>query len=476
MSNSCRINELEDNPKIVCERRVKTGGYCILHNPTSDKDSTDFEPELERTLAIKNCELIDLRRVWFVGKNAPFSDRLIEKEILFDYAQFYTAVPSFTKTKFQKKCSFQAAAFGRGISFDGCKFFDLVTFKSAIFDRGTAFFINTTFHSTADFSARVIAVPLRFENGCIFESGLTIENSSITSELVFESITLYGQTSFKGVGLNNATFKFTDVKFYGRTEFGQSPSFFDSNPPKFTKCDLREVRMLDLPLDVKANGQLRLTINGCTWPKKKYWFIQGRNIIADEKDIKKSPELLRAYQHLHKRYYDNSEFEQSKEFYVSFMVQKRKLREGNWLAWIFDIVFSVFSRYGESLKRPFIALIAMWFIVPILLLQLGIQLETPIRNELPKKVRMPIELSVSNENTTFIISTQEYWKAFLLNLSLSTLIRGGEPKPALTSPANAVILFETLLNGVFLGFIALANRRIFVPKKPIQSSLGDSNE
>jgi hypothetical protein len=159
--------------------------------------------------------------------------------------------------------------------------------------------------------------------------------------------------------------------------------------------------------------------------------------------------MVRIYRKLHESYYNRSEFDNyADEFYVSLMVAKRKATKGNWAGKFANLIYSVLSRYGQSISRPLIALLVMWAVVPVILLWLGIRLEP-------------------NGEDVLFRTWEEYFKTIQLNFSLSTLVRSSELRPPITSVQNTILLIETFLNALLGSFIGLGIRRKFAPRKPL---------
>jgi len=472
METYCTINRRNNIQNFVCERIAYDRELCILHSDNNKKDQNLFHDELKRTLEDSSIDVIDLRNVIFVGGYELFRNRIFSKKILFDNSQFILGVPTFIDVKFDQKCSFRHVSFNTGVKFASCifneiadfnqvgflhqetifeavRFFDKAVFFGSTFSNATRFREKCIFSDGADFSGVHVRANLLVEN-CVFDGPLTFNNSLIESSVLFRKTLLNGHNSFLIKQLKNYTFNFDEVTFFGQTDFGEDK--FSNIPPSFHRCDMKEVKILQLPILVFHNGVSKVQVEKCTWPKKNYLFIRGRDVTADEKYRARPFDLLKLYKYLHRRYFESSEYQQAIEFYVGFMIQKRKLQKGEWFAKLIDGFYSIFSRYGESISRPFWALIVMWLIVPILLLQLGIKLDSP---DVPE-TKFPF------------VNLTDYFRTVSLNLQLSTLVRSSELRPQITSWQSTILFFETVLNGLFLGFFALGIRRRSVPRKPIE--------
>lgn len=472
MPLQCTYTRQDEDEKIECKRRIDSGQVCILHDNRVGKDQNEFFDELKNTLENPMDTVVDLRGVVFVGGYELFTQQNFQRKVLFDFAEFVIKVPTFTDIQFSKEISFRGTKFFKGVVFKNCDFFAEANFKMAEFSSAEARFVKTRFHKNAVFSGAIFQSRTFFIDNCCFEKsadfsgthvkshmtiedvlfkrGLNFDDSIIESSVRLTNVELSGKNLFTVKELKGNNFGFEKVKFLGLTDFDLLK--FNSNAPPFIDCDLKEVRFLQM-LDVDHIDQWNKPyIERCKWPRKKYWFVSGRKIVADEMHGADQHKLLKLYKYLHKKFYMNSEYQLALEFYVGFMIQKRKLQKGERLAKLLDGFYSLFSRYGESISRPFWALILMWLLVPILLLQLGIKLDTTD----------VIETKFPSANLT------DYFRTVSLNIQLSTLVRSSELRPAITSWQSTILFFETVLNALFVGFFALGIRRRSVPKKPIE--------
>lgn len=472
MAVQCTYTQRDGDKNIECKRIIDSGQLCILHDNRGTKDLQEFENELRKSIKDPHNSNIDFRGTVFIGGYELFNQQLFQKKVLFDFAEFLVGVPSFKKIKFKQELSFKHVTFREGVIFEECEFFVAAEFQDAVFERARVLFDQVHFHKKANFASSIFQSNAIFTNRCIFHqvadfSGIDVRNhflisnatfgsdllfdeSKIQSSVALEQVILKGRNSFKVRELNSNTFRFDGVLFLGRTEFDLTK--FNSIPPSFIRCDLKEVRFLQLFNVDQFDDLSKPYIEQCKWARKKYWIISGRKIVADEKYKADQHKLLKLYRYLHKKFYIDSNYQLATEFYVGFMIQKRKLQTREWLAKRLDEFYSLFSRYGESINRPFWALVLMWFLVPILLLQLGIKLEAP---NLPETKFPNVNLS-------------DYFRTVSLNLQLSTLVRSSELRPPITSWQSTILFFETVLNGLFLGFFALGIRRRTVPRKPIE--------
>ncbi len=476
-----RINNGDKDP-FLCKRSLFKNDQCVLHYSGDEKDTQLLDEQIKYELDDSDTDILDLRGAQFHNVPEVFITGTIKKEVWFDEAVFHRNF-LFKNLDFHCKCSFTKCEFKYGVEFINCKFLDHFIFENVFLPHSIPepqklYFELCEFHNEASFHLSQCGIFVHFKHivfygeanfkevtfgqslkltDVVFSEDVSFEQTDFNKPLYFEVVNFRGQADFNISSLNGVQ-EFKKVNFNGQSYF--NPFVSSGHDFSFYNCDLSGLRVLTLPLLEKRSVEFR----SCSWAKKKLLFPPGRDVLADEYDLK-SPfsylQLLKAYKLLHKRYYLSSEFQQAREFYVGFMILKRKLQRGEWLAKRFDEFYSLFSRYGESIYRPFWSLIAMWLLVPIILLHLGIKLENGA-----DEIVMPIVIGF--EDTAFIPFTVVYWKTVLLNLSLSTLIRTSELRPAITSLQSFIIFLETVLNALFLGFFALGIRRRSVPKKPIE--------
>jgi uncharacterized protein YjbI with pentapeptide repeats len=344
-------------------------------------------------------------------------------------------------------CIFTGAKFRKGASFHNAHFNSDVRIWSKMDPNGDAVLEETRFAECVNFKRTEFQSTVSFKGkGVVFEMGADFEECHINAGFSFHRVEFRaGRLSILPRNIPGGL-NFTECQLGSAVFFSQSLS---QSKPLFRECDLQGVRLLGL-LDFIETVRLK----DCAWPRKpNRRFFEDRYCVADETDDPKSQRLLELYGILHQRFYEKKQFDLSGGFYESFMITKRKVSKGKWAAKIIDWVYCVLSRYGESIKRPACALVVMWLVAPILLLWLGIPLV---------ESGEPVAFDV-----THLTPFSHYLKAIQVNFSLSTFLRSNSMRPPLASIQNTVLIGETLLNGFFLGFLALGIRRHFAPKKPV---------
>jgi uncharacterized protein YjbI with pentapeptide repeats len=443
-----------------------------LHDSSLDKNLDLFNKAIEDTLNDTEAEDCDFRGVIFPYSTESFSNIHLHKKIIFDKSQFMKASnfhhskfdggSSFENVIFNEIATFDTAYFGPNCNFSKAKFRRAAIFSNAIFE-GVCSFQSCQFEFTINFNHTMFLGKTNFNN-CAFMQ------DSIFTNTIFHNILDFQKAIFRRtVDFGNAEFlsntSFADVQFFyppyfNYTKFRGRASFFGSSfsnkEVTLNRCDLSKLIFHGLPQI--GDG---LLIKRCRWAKKFNLIPSfGRIFIEDEIVFPGSEKVIDKYRKLQKYFYDSCYFDLAREFYIGFMICKRKAAKRTFWVIVFDFIYSVISRYGESITRPILTLILMWLIVPIILLIFGIKLNPESPASLDTRFYITFDFK------DFLLLTSEYWDAFKLNLSLSTIIRSNSLRPPITSWQNTILLIETFLNILFVSFIALGIKRHFTPRKP----------
>ena len=408
-----------------CPRSASESGYCALHDPELAKDSGQAKAAIEETLN-SGANPLDFSNGIFYDTES-FGHRTFKKRLIFDdsifhqdvhfYESAFIAGCSFKNTTFHQKVNFSHATFNVESSFVNATFLEKAHFADAIL-QGTSF-IKTKFKKGVDFSNATLSLPDFSETSFGVGEAVSFQSTSFDRPCVFHKTIFKGRTSFHNCSFNRDNALFT-----------------------FRNCDMSGLLLTECPFFPH-----HIKLLDCIWPKR--YGKRGRLIVRDEFSEASSSDVVRAYHNLHKIYYNRSEFDNNAdEFYVSFMVAKRKATKGNWAGKFASLIYSILSRYGQSISRPLVYLLVMWAVFPAILLWLGIQLGP-------------------DGDVVHLGTWDEYFKAVQLNFSLSTLVRSSELRPPITSIQNTILLIETFLNALLGSFIGLGIRRRFAPKKPL---------
>ncbi|MFH1372831.1 MAG: pentapeptide repeat-containing protein [bacterium] len=457
--------KLVDGTDYECRRPAGDNEYCFLHSQDPEKDHQTFVSVVKEALRGESKFPGGLRGAVFFTTEGLF-DGHIALRVLLDKAEFHC------------DADFKDIDFPLGVSFDGAKFKERAVFSGRKTELGEASFRRAHFYGDAQFDGVFFSKRSSFDSA-IFEQGadfscprrkgicrasfqnVQFKQGAQFTNREFDSVFDISGAEF-GLGAETSFFlstfggkrDFRSVKFLSDTTF-KNAGFGAKPPTRFYNCDLSGLRLLDF-----GNRTEDIQFHNVTWPKRG--FFQGQRAhVADENENPKSLELVRLYRHLQQYYYDQSEFGLSSAFYQGFMIAKRRAEEGNRFGRHFvEGLYSFFSRYGESIWRPLIALLILWLLVPIFLLFMGINLEQ-------RDVEVNYDWFRDGAVGQFM---SDYRKAIQWSFSLSTFFRSSELRPPLTSWQHLILIGETILTGLFFSFLVMAIRRRFAPKKPMEVS------
>ncbi|MFH1891783.1 MAG: pentapeptide repeat-containing protein [Candidatus Zixiibacteriota bacterium] len=475
MSPTCDYSVKSEGQVVHCNRRADDSGKCILHNPNENKDRDAFVKALIQELDPPYSKPIDLTGVVFTHLDPNFWKRSFHADVSFDRARFLSPV-RFEGASFSSNCSFVFTAFQREVTFSNCYFggevvlkqlnaagmpwtFRNVTFwkgfKLAAFElNGEILMYNVESYLSSLFRSLTLHGRLGIEGSTTFHGLVEFDHCILNKSISCKNVSFKQGVTMTSCEIKTQSPEFQETEFLGPTIFPNSEQMYQ--PPTFKSCNLQGVRIDNLPLELY---QPPMMLYDCTWGTKGKKGFGQRHIVADEIDRPKSQRLIEVYRYLFKFYYDKSDFSLSSDFYIGFAIANRMIHKRNPISKFIDIFYCKFARYGESILRPLFALLIMWIIVPIVLLQIGIKIDAGSA----VVVTRPIFDSTSN---SLILFTGIFWKTVLMNIALSTIVRSSELRPPITSWQYFIILAETLLNGAFLAFIAVAVKRTFSPKKP----------
>ncbi|MBN2225992.1 MAG: hypothetical protein JW763_01375 [candidate division Zixibacteria bacterium] len=498
----CKAKIKVGDQEYSCNSKAGPNDYCILHDDDPNKDKKDFIIAVRDIIYNPAIDPSRLRGTVFNTTDGLFNKNISNRLIL-DGATFNCDVEiknihiqntsSFRNVTFNGKfncrdlniierCEFDDVNFNgktlmhnvqfhSGVYFNKMECSDEICFDNVQFNKGNCVYSDCVFHSDSSFKKVACSDVLKYSNvefygilvleDCHMRKGLEMDNVYCYSESMFRDIhvsfrmlfnmcTLSGEASFPVTNLPSETY-FINVSFLGNTDFDKEYNIGPKNLI-FKNCNMQGVYMKTLPF---LNGD-SVEIQDCKWPKKGR--IRRRHIINDENRAEEYDLVKRIYRKLHEHYYKLSDFRLASDFYIGFLTANRKASNIPFPARMLNWLYGVFAQYGESYTRPFLAILVMWFIAPLLLLLMGVQLD-PNMGE----VKYTLALGLDD----FILLTTDYWKTFIYNISLSTLFRGAELRPHITSWPHALICIETLLNAVFVSFMVVGIRRQFVPKKPV---------
>ena len=461
------------NPRCQkCPRPASVGPFCRIHQPAEKMNIQLFHDTVLAEWNDASLDKLDLSRIEYNGSWDFLKGEKSDKEIVLDSAHLETCLElnGITCTGLSlKDVLFKGGLYLKDLEIQGT--FDLVNSKI----HGGVFKLqHVTVEGDTVCSPQTCQSHFQIGGDCKFEgktdfgkgqfeASVNIKDSFFGKEVSFDeaklhsgfnasNVTFQGPLVFTPLGISSGP-HFNKVDFLGESLFTKEDRHVSS--ATFQNCRLDGVRFLTIREPKVAE------IKDCTWPRKPTKpFLRSRFRVADEYDRSNSLELAQLYRKLHKKYYEESNFKYSSDFYVGFMTMNRRTSRTNKVSWFCDLFYAVVSKYGESVRRPLLGLGLMWFLIPFALMFLG----------LPQDAARPSDLTTwswFHPDGTFFLWYGDYWYGFVYNLASSTLFRGtGSVQPTFT--LQFVIIFvETILNILLIGFTAVGIRRQFVPKKPM---------
>jgi hypothetical protein len=519
MSVQCAYRKVIDGQTVTCLREaLRDSDLCIIHSPANAKQPGTIQAAIRRELDNTELNALDFRGGKFPDLGDVFCKRSsIKPPVLFDGAEFNLPL-NIEDTVFERSCSMRGIIQHKPLSFTRVQIGGDFVLAPAGDSVGSARLTRLTAKGRFEVHAAESNFQLRLSEESLLEGPavlkgpfkvFVIENTAFKKSFQFENAKVQGPFLLHNVAFSGPTNlslqeisqspTFRNVQFQDVTRFEPAPLI--SREPMFQECDLTGVRFLTLPPTLwQGYDVAKRNIVDCTWPRRlRGIFRRHRLHVADEEDRSRIVAVVRVqawiakllrrfrnhgenwgqsyidvadhdyyfvlnlsklYRVLHKKYYMDSEFTTASEFYISFMTMKRKANKGRFWARAVDLFYALFSRYGESIARPLIALSLIWTSATIFLMSLGI----PLDSERPT---VDISYSFGLSDGPFFLWLGDFWRAFAVNLASLSFFKAGAFVPKPFSDQSIVLIVEMILNVVFVGFLALAIRRQFAPKKPM---------
>ncbi|MBR1270459.1 pentapeptide repeat-containing protein [Bradyrhizobium sp. AUGA SZCCT0222] len=294
---------------------------------------------------------IDFHEFLFVNlvdfTNATFSDFVVFDRASFSGdAQFFDATFAqhawFETATFTNKASFNRVTFSGPCCFDSATFKSLADFDSAHFEN---FNFRSTAFSRANFRAAI------FGKGA-FESATFFENAS------FDSATFSGPIDFDFVAFNREV-SFVNTKFAGQTRF--SGARFETHVPDFRGATIHEATEW----------------HDVIWPRpSRHRSAAQRQVYAYER-LKQEMERLKKH-------------EDEQSFFRRELRARRALIRKLSGSWILNILYELFSDYGNSFIRP-----VLW-LIGVFAAGIAIFTKVPLCAGEPMPFKLAVKLSFSN--------------------------------------------------------------------------------
>lgn len=472
MARTCERTYEYQGEIITCNREVYDGHFCILHSGEPKKSPIRFNPELTEVLTDGTGPIV-LAAIYFVDCNEVFEGKTFERLVVIVGCTFGQPL-TIRKAKFNHGLVLSSKTKVHShLRFEECQFRDCLDFNDTIVDAYDVRFERCHLSATINIEnsnfggkLRIVSATrlsgLRITNSglegvalesCEFEQDVLLTEASLAQDFSCADVTFLKKLRVQMLS-QTTTVDFRKVSFKGEARFDSG--HMSKWSPSFEDCDMTGVLISTLPLWKLSEGLDMF--HSCRWPVKKMPLCSTRTVVEDEKHIPNDLRLVSIYRALHKYYYDRSDFKLSGDFYVGMMKAKRRSgwhhASGGKMSSAVAAVYEFASRYGESIKRPLALLIALWVLMPLVLLWIGLRFD-------PDPNAPVYSLSWSGN------CCGGYIDALLLNISVSTIFRFPDMWKVLSAGQKFIILAETVLNGTLLGLLILSIRRVFAPKKPI---------
>ena len=405
-----------------CKRPATHDGYCIYHWPSPEKDEEFLEVLKQdvRTLG----DPADLSGAIFYEVGDTFNCA-IKKSIWLQYAEFRREVV-IERADFTEYCRFSNARFVEPVTMKTSVTFNTVLFDNTVFCKG-AHFSSVNFQYV-DFSGSVFGP----------KGDTTFEECRFASHVSFKSGKILCPCSFHEcrVDLNTQ----------------EQARVID-----FTGCKISGLRFIDSKTYRVGN----MNLDHAEYDKRFLSSRFGRPVIRDELEGISDWRLVEFYRHMHTAKYDSSQFEEASEFYVSFMAARKSSEKRTLLNRFIMRVYGSFARYGQSIVRPLVLLLAAWTIVSVLLFMFP---------DFTSRSNTPISIVDSESTNTFWDAAIQYGKAFVFTVSHSTIDRNSPMTPAVTCWQGVMFFILFFVNILLASFVAVGIKHQVRPTLPVRKT------
>lgn len=455
--------------------------YCLMHFPGNEK-STDFKKALQKKLENND---FNFRGVWFpdgvtfqdgkFNSNVNFQEAAFSTEISFKDATFYGEA-DFNRVKFHGRASFHAAVFEAVTFFGGATFFAAANFRSARF-KGLANFNTAIFKEQASFNFVVFTKGSIFD-GAVFDAAAEFQDDTFIEAANLSSVTFIGEANFnrstfggrtnfikttfgKKADFVSATFAgladFSFATFLNQATFeGSSRAPFDDARSALNLKNARVERVDDVSfhtlrlhphwfVNVDARKfdfiNVRWANSGHAGPELE--LLEQKGISSRHSLLAIACRKLAANADEHDRYREASHFRR---------MAMDSERMGGWrrfglMSWWYWMA----SGYGERPFQAFLILLAIMLLFTVLYMQVGFARWEP---------RLATESDAATVKRDEVGAPLSFRRALTYSAGVITLQRP-EPRPA-TTPAQTIVLLETVLGPFQAALLALAIRRKFM--------------
>src|SRR6266545_3591121 len=504
-------NEKAEDFKVVLERKLdsKDFDFCGIWFPyranfakARFSVNADFSKAIFSMGAIfRNAEFkrADFSNATF-SADADFALAKFSEEVYFSDASF-TAAAKFAIASFNADANFSKATFGADADFSKAIFSADANFNSASFSAGPNFskanfsaaakfgfasfsadadFSDVSFSAGADFSSAAFSAAANFSSAS-FGAAAKFNHTSFSDAANFIETTFKDYFYFTGSSSRRSfgdqqrlNFQFAHFEKPDRVSFRT----LDLKPHWFVHVDSRKFEFIDVEFRFVLNEELK--------------YLNNANVIAPHRLLAIACRQLAANAE------ENHRYKQAADFRYASMdaerlewLQDPKKRKFQFLHWLYWIA----SGYGARVGLAFGVLAVLWLLFAFSYTKVGFEHKTnnpsndqqsiaPQEDVAPKPVTITTQTLVISEtilsplqfehktdkpsgNQSAIVAQQDvagkplpFNKVFTYSLGVMSLQKP-DPKPV-TTVAQTLVIFETILCPLQAALLALAIRRRFM--------------
>src|SRR6266540_3349143 len=504
-------NEKAEDFKVVLERKLdsKDFDFCGIWFPyRANFAKARFSVNADFSKAIFSMGAI-FRNAEF--KRADFSNATFSADADFALAKFsedanfsnanFSAKAHFNDTDFKKAADFREAIFSENVRFIAANFKAAADFSDASFSKGVNFskanfsaaakfgfasfsadadFSDVSFSAGADFSSAAFSAAANFSSAS-FGAAAKFNHTSFSDAANFIETTFKDYFYFTGSSSRRSfgdqqrlNFQFAHFEKPDRVSFRT----LDLKPHWFVHVDSRKFEFIDVEFRFVLNEELK--------------YLNNANVIAPHRLLAIACRQLAANAE------ENHRYKQAADFRYASMdaerlewLQDPKKRKFQFLHWLYWIA----SGYGERVGLAFGVLAVLWLLFAFSYTKVGFEHKTnnpsndqqsiaPQEDVAPKPVTITTQTLVISEtilsplqfehktdkpsgNQSAIVAQQDvagkplpFNKVFTYSLGVMSLQKP-DPKPV-TTVAQTLVIFETILCPLQAALLALAIRRRFM--------------
>src|SRR6266545_2975288 len=493
-------NEKAEDFKVVLERKLdsKDFDFCGIWFPyRANFAKARFSVNADFSKAIFSMGAI-FRNAEF--KRADFSNATFSADADFALAKF-SEDANFSNANFKKAADFREAIFSENVRFIAANFKAAADFSDASFSK-EVYFSDASFTAAAKFAIASFNADADFSD-VSFSAGADFSSAAFSAAANFSSASFGAAAKFNHTSFSDAAnFIETTFKDYfyftgssSRRSFGDQQrlnfqfahfekpdrvSFrtLDLKPHWFVHVDSRKFEFIDVEFRFVLNEELK--------------YLNNANVIAPHRLLAIACRQLAANAE------ENHRYKQAADFRYASMdaerlewLQDPKKRKFQFLHWLYWIA----SGYGERVGLAFGVLAVLWLLFAFSYTKVGFEHKTnnpsndqqsiaPQEDVAPKPVTITTQTLVISEtilsplqfehktdkpsgNQSAIVAQQDvagkplpFNKVFTYSLGVMSLQKP-DPKPV-TTVAQTLVIFETILCPLQAALLALAIRRRFM--------------